>query len=150
MITLSISGHAEGLAASSSIKLFSIKEGSITKLIDEELQLQPLLKLPFEVLSIFVEAKPHGAASRIGNGPEISVSTIPGILKFHAGQPQKAYVLKLEGERFYPLSEGKKSEAIANSFDKVSLKIKKDFPGDGGGQLSAVIASAAARYRQSS
>jgi hypothetical protein len=86
--------------------------------------------------------------SRTGTGPTISVSAISGILKFHTGQSQKAYVLKLEGERFYSLSAGEKRGAIADSFDKVSLKIKKEFPGDGGDQLSKIIASAAARYRQ--
>lgn len=150
MITLSISGHAEGLAASSNIKLFSIKEGSITKLIDDELLARQDLQLPFEVLSIFVEAKPHGPDSRTGSGSTISVSAIQGILKFHTGQPQKAYVLKLQGERFYSLGEGEKKRAIADAFDKVSSRIKKDFPETGGLQLSEIIASAAARYRQES
>lgn len=81
MIALSVSGRAEGLAASSNIKLFSIKEGSITKSIDDELMLHPHLELPFEVLSVFIEAKPHGPASRTGTGSTISVSTISGIFE---------------------------------------------------------------------
>ena len=149
MITLSVSGHAEGLAASSNIKFFSIKEGSITKSIDDELMLHPHLELPFEVLSIFVEAKPHGPASRTGSGSTISVSAISGILKFHTGQAQKAYVLKLEGERFYSLDQGEKQKAIADAFDKVSSKIKKDFPGADGNVLSGIIDTAVARYRHS-
>lgn len=148
MIRLSVAGRSEGLAASSAIGRFSIAGESITRRLADKLDSAADLCLPFEVLTIHVEALAHGQASN-AMGPQILVKDVARLGRFHTGQANKTYELTLGESNFYSLGEPERRERIADAFARIAQLVRGRYAGEDAERLARMIGEAADEYRAS-
>lgn len=144
MIEVSVSGHAEGLVASSAIDFFLMVDGSITRILSDKLKNNPGVNLPFQVLGIYVDAVPHDAKS--DGLAEIEVRDVRRLVKFRTGQIQKVFELVISSENFYGLSVSERRKKAAGAFRKVSAMVSERYPDADGRRLSDLIAQSADDY----
>lgn len=146
MISLSISGRSEGMVAASNIDLFLTRDESLTELLSERLD-HAAISLPFEVLSVFVDAKPHDAPAKPAHASKaIRVRSNRKLMRYKTGQAMKSFDLILDNDNFYSLPKPGKHEAIAAAFKGIAVNVLKEFKGQSGAALAHEIVSAAQDY----
>ena len=138
MVELSISGNSKGLVAGSAINLFMPREGTLPQALAAQLQAEGDLELPFQILSVFVDALAHDAPlSKPGVG--IKVKRTKQLLRFHTGQTMQAFEFVLTQETFYSLNAQRKAEEIARAFEKMASMIQAAYVSDEGARLGGII-----------
>lgn len=129
---LNISGRSEGLAASSAINDFFIREGTATHLLNANISTLKDLSLPFESLGIFVEALNHTLPSSI----PILIASQKKLIRTQSGKFQKMYDFTISNA-YYQLGRVPRNRAVASALLRIADQIKTEFCSNGGEALAS-------------
>ena len=142
-----MSGRAEGLAACSAMEFFSLTEGTITDNLSRKVGDSIGISLPFEILTIYVEALPHDLKLSMPAAHDIKVRSVRKLGRFRTGQTMKVFEFTLTYDNFYSLSSPERRDRAAAAFLKMAELTRKEFRNDDGERLASLIIECAAEFR---
>lgn len=124
---LSISGKSEGLVAAGGSYFFNLFDGSITQHLARALRPLKTAGKPFEMLGLFVNAKPAEYVGKRGVVDALAIKESRSLLTFRTGHSLKVFDITLTTASFYTCSISEKKVKAAEAFRLIADKLESSY-----------------------